>query len=177
MNYVDDLSLVQSLNLREHLTPNPDPYPARPLAYHDRTHHLLPANSCELQDHLSQLVEYSHRNEMQINESKSKVMIFNTGRKYDAMPKLTLSDTGDNFLEVVEKFKLLGVIIRSDMKWYDNTDYICQKGYERLWMLRRLKGLGASEDEILDVYEKQVRSVLELAVPVWQPGVSQQEVR
>ena len=125
-----------------------------------------------LQDHLSQLVEYSHRNEMQINESKSKVMIFNTGRKYDAMPKLTLSDTGDNFLEVVEKFKLLGVIIRSDMKWYDNTDYICQKGYQRLWMLRRLKGLGASEDEILDVYEKQVRSVLELAVPVWQPRLT-----
>ena len=97
--------------------------------------------------------------------------------QYDAIRKLTLSDTGDNFLDVVEKFKLLGVIIRSDMKWYDNTDYICQKGYERLWMLRRLKGLGASEDEILDVYEKQVRSVLELAVPVWQPGVSQQEVR
>ena len=46
MKYVDDLSLVQSLNLREHLIPNPDPNPARPLAYRDRTHHLLPASSC-----------------------------------------------------------------------------------------------------------------------------------
>ena len=50
------------------------------------------------------------------------------------------------------------------MKWYDNTDYICQKGYSRIWMLRRLVGLGASIAELADVYEKQVRTVLELAV-------------
>ena len=61
------------------------------------------------------------------------------------------------------------------MKWYDNTEYVCQKGYARLWMLRRLKGLGASISEMLDVYEKQVRSVLELAVPVWQPALTQLE--
>ena len=79
---------------------------------------------------------------MLINVRKNKVMIFNTGRKYEVMPQLTLSDMGGNFLEVVENFKPLGVIIRSDIKWYDNTDYMCQKGYERLWMLIRLKGRG-----------------------------------
>jgi hypothetical protein len=177
MKYVDDMSLAQSLNIRECLIPNPDPNPARPLAYHDRTHHLLPSDACQLQDQLNQLVAYSERNQMRINEGKSKVMIFNTGRQYDGMPKLTISGRGDEYLEVVEKFKLLGVILRSDMKWYDNTEYICQKGYARLWMLRRLKGLGASETEMLDVYQKQVRSVLELAVPVWQPALTQQEVR
>ena len=93
------------------------------------------------------------------------------------MPRLTLPDMGGEYLEVVEQFKLLGVVLRSDMKWYDNSDYICQKGYSRLWMLRRLKGLGASEVEMLDVYQKQVRSVLELAVPVWQAGLTQQEVK
>ena len=29
--------------------------------------------------------------------------------------------------------------------------------------------------EMLDVYEKQVRTVLEMAVPVWQPALTQQE--
>ena len=43
--------------------------------------------------------------------------------------------------------------------------------------LRRLRGLGATEVEMLDVYMKQVRSVLELAVPVWQPALTQQEAR
>ena len=80
-------------------------------------------------------------------------------------------------MEVVEIFKLLGVMIRSDMKWWDNSDYICQKGYSRLWILRRMKALalGASETELLDVYQKQVRCVLELAVPVWQPALTKKE--
>ena len=42
-------------------------------------------------------------------------------------------------------------------------------------MLRRLKVLGATESELLDVYDKQVRSVLELAVPVWQPALTLKE--
>ena len=111
------------------------------------------------------MTQYAQVNEMQINRGETKVMLFNTGRLYDGMPKLTLPGMGEDYLEVVEQFKLLGVIIRSDMKWTDNTDYICQKGYQRLWMLRRLRGLGASEAQMLDVYQKQVRSFLELAVP------------
>ena len=71
---------------------------------------------------------------------------------------------------------MLGLVIRSDMRWCDNTNYICQKGYKRLWILRRLRGLGASSNEMLDVYFKQVRSVLELAVPVWQPALTIHEV-
>ena len=177
MKYVDDLCLAQSLNIRECLIPNPNPNPARPLAYHDRTHHLLPTDNCQLQEEINRLVTYSENNQMRINENKCKVMIFNTGRKYDGMPKLTLSGEGENYLEVVETFKLLGIIVRSDMKWYDNTSYICQKGYSRLWMLRRLKGLGANEEEMMDVYVRQVRSVLELAVPVWQPALTQAEVK
>ena len=43
----------------------------------------------------------------------------NAGRKYAGMPKLTLSGQGDNYLEVVETFKLLGIMIRSDMKRYE----------------------------------------------------------
>ena len=39
-------------------------------------------------------------------------------------------------------------------------------------MIRRLKKLGANRTEMLDVYFKQIRSVLELAVPVWQPGLT-----
>ena len=175
MKYVDDLSLVQSLNLREALIPNPAPNPPRPLAYHDRTNHILPIESIALQGELNKLERYCQEYQMSINQNKCKVMIFNPHRAYAGMPKLTLSGMRGNFIEVVETFKLLGVKIRSDLKWWDNTDYICQKGYKRLWVLRRLKILGASEKELLDVYQKQVRSVLELAVPVWQPALTTQE--
>ena len=44
-----------------------------------------------------------------------------------------------------------------------------------MWMLRRLRLLGATSDELLDVYNKQVRCIMEMAVAVWQPGLSQAE--
>ena len=52
---------------------------------------------------------------------------------------------------------------------------MCEKGYARLWMLRRLRLLGASTEEMMDVYNKQVRCILELAVAVWEPGLSVSE--
>ena len=146
------MTQAESINLKECLVPNPDPNPARPFNYHDRTHHLLPDGKLQLQEEVMKIVAYCESNQMRVNESKSKVMIFNTGRRYDVMPRLALQE--DNYLQVVDQFKLLWVVLRSDLKWYDNTDYICKKGYARLWMLRRLKGLGANEEEILDVYQK-----------------------
>ena len=41
--------------------------------------------------------------------------------------------------------------------------------------MRRLKKLGANEEELKDLYIKQVRSVLELAVPAWQGAITQAE--
>ena len=176
LKFIDDLSVAQAINLKDCLITNPNP--TLPLSYHDRTNHILPPESYQLQEQLHQLVRYSESNQMVINEDKCKVMIFNTSRKYDATPRLTLSGMGGNdHLEVVESFKLLGIIIRSDLRWSENTDYLCQKGYKRLWLIRRLKALGASQSELLDVYVKQVRSILELGVPVWHPGLTQHEVR
>jgi len=50
-------------------------------------------------------------------------------------------------------------------KLIDNTLYISKKAYSCLWLLRRLKNIGASRDEMIDVYQKQVRPILELEVP------------
>ena len=156
---------------------NPDPNPQKPLAYHERTNHILPSNTYSLQSDLNELADYAKSHDMVINTKKCKVMMFNTAKKYAGMPNLTLPGLGSESLEVVEKFKLLGVKIQSDLKWNDNTNFICQKGFLRLWMLRRLKSLGATVSELLDIYEKQVRSVLELAVPVWHPALTKYEAR
>ena len=44
-------------------------------------------------------------------------------------------------------------------------------------MIRNLKRLGASPIELIDVYQKQVRSILELAVPVWTAGLTMDDIR
>ena len=171
MKYIDDMSEAFAINLKNCVVPNPDPNPPRPLAYHDRTGHVLPEGSdCPVQSELDKLVQYCNESDMKINTSKTKVMMFSNSRNYDYMPKLHIQ-SGIN-LEVVEQQKLLGIVIQSDLRWYANTNNMCGKGYSRLWMLRRLKLVGANEDELLDVYEKQVRSIMELAVAVWEPGLS-----
>ena len=68
--------------------------------------------------------------------------------------------------------RILCVVIRSDMKWSSNSEHIVVKAFHRLWVLRRLKTLGASNHDLLDVYIKQVRSILELAVPDWHSGLT-----
>ena len=177
LKYIDDLSLAEAINLREKLVDNPDPNPQRPFTFHDRTNHVLPPGACLLQEQLLSLQKYCKDNQMEINQKKCKVMIFNPHKKYDVTPKLTLSGEGSEYLEVVENIHLLGVKLQSDLRWSDNCNYICQKGFSRLWMIRRLKGLGANQAELLDIYQKQVRSILELAVPVWQPMITKQERR
>ena len=46
------------------------------------------------------------------NKDKTKVMLFNTAKQSDFMPEIAVD--GEN-LEVVEEFKLLGVMISSKM--------------------------------------------------------------
>ena len=56
------------------------------------------------------------------------------------MPETNLDE---HELEVVDEIRLLGLILRSDMKWTSNTENMITKANKRLWMLRRLKNLGA----------------------------------
>ena len=110
---------------------------------------------------------------MKINQTKTNIMMFNTSRKWDFPPDVQFHN-GTN-LEVVSKIKLVGVIITNDLKWEDNTNYICEKARHKLWLLRRMKGLNLDTFQMLDVYQKEVRSILEMCVPVWHPSLTSNE--
>ena len=77
-----------------------------------------------------------------------------------------------NDIELVEEMKILGVVLTSDMKFSRNTEYIVERAFKRVWMVKRLKVLGANDSQLIDVYIKQVRSVLELAVPAWHSSLT-----
>ena len=174
LKYIDDLTVAQSLSLKKQLIQNSDTDKERPLDFHNRTEHILPKSENRIQDMLEEVVDYAEAHKMKVNHDKSKVILFNSSKKFDFMPQLSL-EPGIN-LNLVESFQLLGVIVQSNLKWDQNTDYICTKAYERIWMIRRLKLLGASSTELVDVYNKQVRSVLEMAVVVWNPALTKHQV-
>ena len=112
---------------------------------------------------------------MKLNETKTKVMIFNIASSVDILPELKINN--ENILEVVEEMKLLGIVIQSNLKWKSNTSNLTKKGWRRMWLLRNLNKLGGSEEQLLKVYIEQIRSVLEMACPVWHPGLTEIETR
>ena len=80
-------------------------------------------------------------------------------------------------IETLEEMKLLGLVIRNDLSWKSNTEQMTKKAYKRLWIIRRLIRNGATKEDLIDVYIKQVRSVLEYGVPVWNPNLTQGDAK
>ena len=61
------------------------------------------------------------------------------------------------------------------MKWTSNTHNMIIKASKKLWILRRLKRFGAKVIDLVEVYTKQIRCILELAAPAWQGSITQAE--
>ena len=169
LKYVDDLTMAETINLGEQLVEVPESVRPMPDMYHARTGHVLPLQNSTIYKQLLKTEEYAQNNKMKLNYKKTKLMLFNPCWSVDFMPEIELDN---NQLELVEEMRLLGMIIQSDMKWTANTDHIVTKAFSRIWILRRLKGMGAKTRELVDMYVKQVRSVLELAVPAWHGAIT-----
>ena len=110
---------------------------------------------------------------MKLNYKKTKLMLFNPSKSKDFLPQF---EVDNNNIELVEQTKLLGLIISSDLSWSLNTDYMVDRCNAKMWVIRRLKKLGASDADLLDVYCKQIRSILEFAVPVWNHSITGENI-
>ena len=106
---------------------------------------------------------------MLINSKKTKLMLFSESTTVDIQPEIYVNDIE---IEMVDKTKLLGVVLTSDLKWKENTDYIVKRCFSRLWMIRRLKSLECPLEHLVDTYIKQVRSIMEMACPVWHSSLT-----
>ena len=174
VKFIDDGTVATSINLKKCLVSDPVNRP-QPYNYRERTQQILPPENNLLQFYLNDAEKFTKDNKMIINPTKSKVMLFNKSRKWDFPPELSFSDRTN--LEYVSKMKLVGVVLSDDLRWSKNTQYICDKAMQKMWTLRRMKKLGLEEDIILDVYIKEIRSILEMAVPVWHSGLTVKQTR
>ena len=125
LKYVDDLTLAEAIDLPKNVKYLADDERPQPDMYHARTGHVLPLRNSKVQNQLYKTLDYTRRNEMKINYKKTKVMIFNPCTSIDVLPELSIEN---NELEVVDEIRLLGIIIRSDLKWIANTENMVKKG-------------------------------------------------
>ena len=169
--YIDDQVQGELLRLDQDLCPLPNDF-IGPRTYHDRNG-LVNKPNTRLQMRLNDIESHTKIHQMKINEKKTKIMPFNFTRKYDFIPNYSINGQD---LEVVYETKLLGVKIQSNCKWSSNTKHITKKAKSKLWYLRRLKHLGASDDTLIDLFKLHVRSTLEMALPLWAGALTKSEI-
>ena len=107
---------------------------------------------------------------MILNQKKTKVMIFNFTDNYKFTTRLTMNQEN---IEVVNKAKLLGVIISDDLKWDENTSYLVKKANARMELLRRVASFTTSIEDKKNIYVLYVRSILEQSSVVWSSSITQ----
>ena len=100
MKFIDDMSLAESINLKDCLVTNPVTNQIKPLAYHERTEHILPGDRFDMQTQFDKILEYCSENDMKVNIEKTKVVLFNTARIYDFMPTLHINDQLLDYLAI-----------------------------------------------------------------------------
>ena len=170
--FVDDGTVAVSVNLKSTLIPDPVERP-QPWNYAERTGHILPVEQNLLHYYIREAENYSEQNKMMINKQKTKVIKFSKSRNWDFPPELSFAD--GTHIECVSAVKLVGVVVSQDLKWDQNTAYICKKARSKLWILRRMKNMELDVFQLFDVYIKEVRSILEMAVPVWHSSLTKKQ--
>jgi hypothetical protein len=130
------------------------------------------SSSSNLQNAANQAMSWCSKNNMKLNTEKTKEMIVYYGKKKINFSPLLMES---NKLERVNKSKVLGVIINDTLTWADHIDYICSKASKRLYFLRLLKRAKVPPNDIIQVYNSIIRSLLEYACEIWHPGLTKQQ--
>ena len=173
LKYVDDLSLAESVDMTS-LSHVPRDVRPQPDMYRARTGHVLDLKKSKVFQQLKETQEYAKQNHMKLNLSKTKLMLFNPCTSRDFMPEMRIEGTR---LDLVEQSKLLGVVLTSNLSWSANTEYIVERCMKKMWVMRRLKKLGASSTDLLEIYYKQIRCIAEYAAPVWSSAITMEDSR
>ena len=131
---------------------------------------ILNKNQLSCMDvYFSEVLNWSLSNLMNVNFGKTKDMIIGT---LCNNPPAILSHNG-KAIEQVTVFKLLGVLINSNLKWDNHVNSICGKAASRLFFLKQLKRNSVNNDDLLYFYVTAIRPVLEYACPAWHTSLTQ----
>ena len=145
LKYVDDLTLIET---RAHKEPS------------------------VMQDHLDELENWAAVNHMKLNPEKcaSMQVSFMKHSPVQQSPKIA-----NVTLQTVEVAKILGVHIRSDLKWDSQIAEMLKKANGRLDLLKLLKRFKLPMDDLITIFSGFVRPLAEYAAPVWHPGLTAKE--
>ena len=115
---------------------------------------------------------WSKTNMLTLNPSKCKEQVIDF-RKKSATP--TRTSIGDNKIDIVSKFKYLGVTISSDLSWKEQIDLNYKKARQRMHMLSKLSNLNVSGRILSIFYTGMVESIVQQGILTWYGYVGKSE--
>jgi hypothetical protein len=146
--FVDDLSMLEKLNLIlcGLSSYNFHNHVASDIGIHQK---YLPTENFQSQSYLAKIENWTTENKMKLNVKKSKIMLFNFTEDYQFSTRLYMEN---NLLDIITSTKLLGTIISSDLKWFENTEMIVKKAYQRMLILHRLYSFNIEDCDMVNIY-------------------------
>ena len=167
--YIDDSSRARAVSLVHDLIANKDK--TLPRNFRDRTGHMLDPRKNLLQEDFDEFREFCKHKNQKVNHKKSTLMIFNFSRKLDFSPKLNIDNKSVN---IVSKSKILGLTISDSLKWNDHIDDIVDRVRGRLFVIQKLMKNGIDYAYLIDVFHKEIRSVLEYGAVIFHFGLTKE---
>jgi hypothetical protein len=80
--------------------------------------------------------------------------------------------TNNTFIEQVEEFKILGVVLQKDLKWNSHASSMVEKANKR-FLLTHLKNAGIPKRDLLTLYKSLVIHILNYSCEVFHSSLTQ----
>ena len=112
---------------------------------------------------VERLAGWCSENDLELNVSKTKEMVFDFRKKKTPLVPLTIAGEA---VEEVRSFKFLGTTICSDLKWDENFSSAIKKAHQRLFFLRQL---------LTQFYRAAIESILTFSITLWYSSACQKD--
>ena len=135
-------------------------------------HQFLPGSSTLTQTNLDNIAKWTFDNKMLLNPDKCSYMLFSRSKE-QFITRLTVNS---NKIDQKHVAKILGCWVDEDAgKWVTNTKELCKSAYSRMSMLSKLKYVGVSTEDLIDIYTLFIRSRAEYLSVVWHSSLTAQQ--
>jgi len=125
---------------------------------------LIKDSNSNMQSNLDSIISWSLQNHMKLNPKKSKGMRISFHHDNSELPSLLI---GEQVIETVQSYKVLGLTIQSNLKWNEHINSIVTKASKRLYIMRILRRNSVSVEDLAEIYFALIRLVLEYCCTVW----------
>ncbi|TWW54569.1 RNA-directed DNA polymerase from mobile element jockey [Takifugu flavidus] len=134
---------------------------------------ITDGDDTEYRELIQGFVDWSLRNNLQINAGKTKELVVDFRRRNNP-PPAPVNILGTD-VDVVESYKYLGVHLNNNLDWTHNTDALVKKGNSRLFLLRRLRSFGVQGPLLRTFYDSVVGSAIFYGIVCWSSSITDRD--